>query len=166
MKIAFGYKMGSGKDISVKYLINKYGGKQIRFADALYDILRYAQKTCGLEYKKDRRFLQLIGTEWGRNIDPDIWVKIALNSQPKEGNVYCADVRFKNEFDALKNDGFIMVKLIRDKVNENRIGNGIATHISENELDDYEDDKWDYIIHNNKTLDDLYNTLDKIVKAI
>jgi len=166
MKIAFGYKMGSGKDVCVKYLINTYGGKQIRFADALYDILRYAQKRCGLEYKKDRKFLQLAGTEWGRNIDPDIWIKIALNSQPKEGNIYCADVRFKNEFEALKNDGFTMIKLIRDKVNENRIGNGTTTHISENELDEYGDEQWDYIIYNNNTLDDLFNTLDKITKLI
>lgn len=166
MKIAFGYKMGSGKDISVKFLINKYGGKQMKFANPLYDILKYAQKRCGLEYKKDRKFLQLVGTEWGRNIDPDIWVNLALNNQSKEGNIYCADVRFKNEFEALKNDGFIMVKLIRDKVNENRIGNGISTHISENELDEYGNDRWDYIIYNNNTLNELYDAIDKIVKIV
>ena len=32
MKIAFGYKMRSGKDTAVDYLITKYGGKKITFA--------------------------------------------------------------------------------------------------------------------------------------
>ena len=56
-----------------------------------------------------------------------------------------------------------MVKLIRDKVNENRIGNGTTSHISENELDEYGDEHWDYIIYNNNTLDDLFDAIDKIV---
>lgn len=166
MKIAFGYKMGTGKDVCVKYLINKYGGMQIRFADAIYDILNYAQKRCGLEYKKDRKFLQLIGTEWGRSIDNDIWVKLALKNQEKDSNIYCSDLRFKNEFNALKSDGFIMVKLNRYKVNQNRKGNGSNIHISENDLDEYTDDKWDYVISNNGNLEDLYDNLDIIVNKI
>ena len=164
MKIAFGFKMGTGKDISVKYLINNYGGKKIRFAEPIYDILRYAQRRCGLEYKKDRKFLQLVGTEWGRSIDNDIWINLVLKNQPKEGNIYCADVRFKNEFDALRNNGFIMIKLIRDEVNCNRIGNGTTTHISENNLDEYGDEHWDYILYNNGSLEDLYNELDNIMR--
>jgi hypothetical protein len=163
MKIAFGYKMGTGKDVCVKYLINKYGGMQIRFADAIYDILNYAQKRCGIEQKKDRKFLQLVGTEWGRSIDNDIWIKVALKNQQKDCNIYCSDLRFKNEFDALKNDGFIMVKLIRNKINQNRKGNGSCNHISENELDEYEDYKWDYVILNNGNLEELYDKLDIIV---
>ena len=166
MKIAFGYKMGSGKDICVKYLINRYGGAKIRFAEPLYDILRYVQKRCNLEFKKDRQFLQLIGTEWGRKIDPDIWVNLALKSQPKEGNVFCADVRFKNEFEALKRDGFVLIKLVRNTINENRVGTGNSTHVSENDLDNYEDEKWDYVIDNNGSLDELYNKLDEIVNII
>ena len=163
MKIAFGYKMGTGKDVCVNYLINKYGGTKIKFADAIYDILNYAQKRCGLENKKDRKFLQLVGTDWGRSIDNDIWIKLALKNQEKDNNIYCSDVRFKNEFNALKNDGFIMVKLIRNKINYNRKGNGNSNHISENELDEYTDDKWDYIIINNNNLEDLYCKLDIIV---
>lgn len=66
MKIAFGYKMSSGKDTSVDYLIKKYGGEKISFSKFLYNIMYYVQDLCGLEKEKDRHFLQLIGTEWGR----------------------------------------------------------------------------------------------------
>ena len=67
-----------------------------------------------------------------------------------------------------------IIKLIKEVKNEIRLDKEIKEledrYInlckSIKEEDDYEDDKWDYIIHNNKTLDDLYNTLDKIVKAI
>ena len=164
MKIAFGYKMGSGKDASANYLINKYGGKKISFAEPIYDILKYAQQRCEIKYHKDRNFLQLIGTNWGRNIDPDIWVNLALKNKPVEGNIYCCDLRFKNEFVALKKDGWICVKLVRDKVSENRLNNGEKNHVSENELDIYTDDMWDYIIINNGSLQDLYGELDKIIK--
>lgn len=40
MKIAFGYKMRSGKDTSVEYLIKKYGGEKISFSQPLYEAVR------------------------------------------------------------------------------------------------------------------------------
>ena len=36
IKIAFGYKMGVGKDEACSYLIKKYGGEKISFASPLY----------------------------------------------------------------------------------------------------------------------------------
>ena len=49
MRIAFGCKMGSGKDTAVSYLISKYGGKRLAFADPIYKIQNYAQQLCGFE---------------------------------------------------------------------------------------------------------------------
>jgi hypothetical protein len=63
LKISFSGKAGSGKDVSVKYLIDKYGGKKF-FSKPIYDILYYAQNICGFKQEKDRKFLQWIGTEW------------------------------------------------------------------------------------------------------
>jgi dephospho-CoA kinase len=168
MKIAFGYKMSTGKDTCVDYLIEKYGGKKYSFSKYLYDILYYAQSICKFNQEKDRKFLQWIGTEWGRNIDKDIWVKLFLEdikNDEKNGvkNFFCSDVRFLNEFEALKKNGWICVKLVRRIENDERIGSGNETHISEYELDSLPDDKWDFTIENNGSLEDLKKKLDNII---
>jgi hypothetical protein len=166
MKIAFGYKCGVGKDLSVKYLINKYKGRKIAFADPLYDILYYAQNVCGFKNEKDRKFLQFIGTTWAREKDNDIWVKLALERCKEPGYYYCSDVRFLNEFNALKKNGWVMVKIVKDRVDNKRIGSGEKDHISENELDCLDNTKWDYVITNNGSFKELYEKLDKIVDNI
>ena len=119
LKISFCGKAGSGKDISVKYLIDKYGGEKIYFSKPIYDILYYAQNLCGFKLEKDRKFLQWVGTEWGRNINPNIWVELAVKDIPIKGNVYVSDVRFLNEFYTLKKQGFINIKMIRNNYNYN-----------------------------------------------
>lgn len=164
MKIAFGGKMGTGKDTSVNYLIKKYGGVKISFSDSIYDILYYAQNVCGFKKEKDRKFLQWIGTEWAREKNPEIWIELTLKNYPKDENVYCSDIRFKNELNALKEDGWICIKLNMDDTNNKRIGTGTKNHISEKDLDDLNDDYWDYIIKNDGSLLNLYDKLEKIIE--
>ena len=166
MKIAFGYKMGVGKDTAVEYLINKYGGKQISFASPIYDILNYAQNRCGFKKEKDRQFLQYIGTEWARKKEENIWVRLALESISENTNNFLSDVRFKNELDALKNDNWICIKINKEKVEKNREGTGNTKHSSETELDCVPDDYWDYIINNNGSIEDFYKQLDNIVSLL
>lgn len=168
MKIAFGYKAGSGKDLSVKYLIKKYGGEKIAFSDPLYSILYYAQNVCGFKKEKDRKFLQFIGTEWARNINSDIWIQLLLDNSnnKKNTNIYCSDVRFLNEFDSLKKNGWILIKINRNNVEKKRIGNGDIKHSSETELDILNNDLWDYVIQNDGTIKDLYNKIDNIIDDI
>ena len=161
VKIAFGYKMGSGKDTSVEYLIKKYGGVKVSFSEPLYDILHYAQKVCEFSEEKDRWFLQTIGTEWARNKNPDVWVNLAIKRireiEKENINVYNSDIRFYNELNILKKEGFICVKINREVDRE------FSNHISENELDNVEDREWDYVIDNNGSLEDLYKKIDKII---
>lgn len=164
MKIAFGYKMRCGKDTCAKYLIDKYGGEKISFSKFVYDIMYYAQSICGLKTEKDRKFLQWIGTEWGRSQDPDLWINLTMNDiyntyQNENTNLYCTDVRFINEFTRLKKDGWILCK-----INRNCVEN--SSHISECELDSLKDEEWDFIIENNGSLKKLYNKLDKIIKNL
>ena len=166
LKIAFGGVMGSGKDTCVDYLCTKYPEHtRISFAGALYDILSYAQEKCGFEKNKDRKFLQFIGTEWARNIDENVWINIVLGKDIK-GIGLLSDIRFPNEFNALKNNGWICIKVTRDNIDKNRVGNGDNTHSSELRINDIKDEEWDFIINNNSTLEDLYKRLDKIITKI
>jgi len=62
---------------------------------------------------KNRELLQRFGTEWCRSVDEDVWVKALLRDWRKRGRPPCVvdDVRFPNEFKALRGAGFIMVRL-------------------------------------------------------
>ena len=166
LKIAFGGNMGSGKDTCVDYLCTKYPKHtRISFAGALYDILSYAQEKCGFKKNKDRKFLQFIGTEWARSINENVWIDIVLNKKI-EGIGLLSDIRFPNEFNELKNNGWICIKVTRDNIHKNRVGNGDNKHSSELSINDIKDEEWDFILDNNSSLEDLYKRLDKIITKI
>jgi hypothetical protein len=164
MRIAFGINAGVGKDISVDYLIKKYGGVKHSFAKPLYDILYYAQKKLLLPLEKNRKFLQIVG-DCFREQDDDIFVNLCLmeSNLDKNKNHFISDLRYKNEFDMLKKNGWICIKIIRN-VDESRIGNGDCEHKSEHSLDSVPDNNWHYIIDNNDSLESLYSKLDNIAK--
>jgi hypothetical protein len=88
-----------------------------------------------------REFLQYFGTEVGRNIDKDLWVKALMYSygRDKENHWIIPDVRFPNEADAIRNAGGVLWKIERD-------GSGAGNHISEKLIDDI---NVDLVIENN-----------------
>lgn len=163
IKIAFGHKMRVGKDTACAHLINKYGGNHLSFAMPLYDIQRYAQQRCGFFEEKDREFLQYIGTDWARNKDPDVWVRLALQDHMQDENIFLSDLRFKNEFYALKNSGWFCVKIVRPNENKEE---KVNEHESETSLDSVDDKEWNYIIQNDKNIKDFYNNLDNLYLKI
>ena len=175
MLIAFSGKMGSGKDEAAEYLKEKYSGTKYSFAKPIYDILHYAQFICGFEYKKDRKLLQFIGTEWARNIDKDVWVKIALlniesaKESAKESskeNFFITDLRHLNELKALKEHNWICIQIKRDAIDLDRAGTGNINHSSELELENISADHWDFVIENNGTLSEFHQKLDDIVDTL
>lgn len=163
VKIAFGYKRQVGKDTSCDYLIQKYGGVKLSFAEPLYKILYYAQDTCGLKRTKDRKFLQFVGTEWARTINNNIWVDLliqkiqGINNQ----NIFISDLRFQNEFNALKNHDFICVKINSTNLNDL---DGYLNHQSDKDLDNF--NGWDYIIDNFNSIDKLYDQLNHLYNQL
>jgi hypothetical protein len=163
MKIAFGYGMRVGKDTAANYMMKQVGGKKLSFAHDLYDILHYAQDKCGFKKEKDRKFLQFIGTEWARSIDTNVWIKSVLDKSSGTGNFYVSDLRFKNEFDALKANGWTCVKIIRNDNFVKDSSSSETSHISETELDSLSDHEWDHIIVNNGT-DSYFDELRKLYK--
>jgi hypothetical protein len=160
MKIAFSFKMRSGKDTCVDYLIEKYGGRKITFAKPLYDALYKVQDIFNLPQEKDRSFLQMVG-DWAREKDDHIFVNLALkDSSFTIGNKFCNDLRFLIEYEALKKDGWVCIKINRNT------GLPPSNHRSETELEVLKDEDWDYIIDNNGTLQELYDKLDEILLSI
>lgn len=114
----------------------------------------------------NRKFLQLFGTEVGRAIDPNLWVK-SLLADYREA-VFSAeinhipdwivtDVRFPNEAEAIKAEGGILIRVNRDT-------SVVDDHPSETALDNYED--FDIIISNNGSLQDLVDKVYDIALRI
>ena len=123
-----------------------------------------------------RKLLQLLGTEAGRHIiHPNIWVnalfadynplgfdyKGSVDKEIKGSWVYpnwiVTDVRFPNEANIIKDKGGIMIRINRSQFMID--GKVILKdeHASETGLDDY--DKFDYVIDNDGTVQDL---IDKV----
>jgi len=126
-----------------------------RFANPLYEIHDSLQAimakihpeiTCSARgIPKDGPLLQVIGTEWARAFDPDIWMKIAIkqvNSMLARGlsPVIIDDCRFRNEFHAFDYLNPFTVRLeCSAKTRQERCSmwRDNATHPSEIDLDEY-----------------------------
>lgn len=154
MKIAFGHQARSGKDEAASYLASKFGDSLIlSFSEPVYDIMHYAQRICHFKEEKDRSLLRAIGM-WARDRNENTWVDILIEkvNSSQLRHIFVTDVRFPNEYNALKKLGFVMVKIKRD-VDDSELRN----HESETSLLEYD---WDITIENNSTLEDFYRKLD------
>lgn len=95
-----------------------------------------------------RWLLQNIGTDCFRKlIHPDVWVISTFADYDESKNVVITDVRFKNEADAIKKRGGIVIRIKRPTDDYS------ITHPSETALDDYPN--FDAVINNDGTIDDL-----------
>ncbi|MCK9369448.1 hypothetical protein M0R04_05880 [Candidatus Dojkabacteria bacterium] len=81
-------------------------------------------------------------------VSQDVWVNILFDKLYKDSVYIINDVRYKNEYNRIKDSGGYVIKVVRDDLPEPEYG---ADHQSENDLDDVED--WDYIIRNEKKTD-------------
>jgi hypothetical protein len=102
-----------------------------------------------------RQALIDIGTEVGRAYNDKIWLEnfdhryeqLLLKNRPSL--VIVTDTRFRNEFEHLKRKGFFQIRLYRDT------GMAPIEHISETGQSAIKDEEFDYVLFNNKSLDDL-----------
>jgi hypothetical protein len=147
-------------------------------------------------YLTPRYALQSLGTEWGRNCYPNVWVDHTLRTVEKilkkDGNirlynrvnglwvhevprgmpeehveniksqvpkgVVISDVRYRNEFDAVKNAGGKVIWLRRE---------GVSTpkwdHTSETEMMDIPDNAFDYYLVNDQDKHHLGMMVDRMM---
>ncbi len=85
-----------------------------------------------------RTVLQEIGTEWGRSLDCDVWVRLAA-ADTGHARVVIPDCRFANECAHVRKNGGKVLWLSADT----RLGPHTDTHTSEPTLESLADE-WDY----------------------
>jgi hypothetical protein len=177
-------KAGSGKDTIAKYLHDEYGFATLAFADPmkafcaeLFD-WSYDQLWGPSELREQvdqkwgfspRKALQLLGTEWGRALDENMWVKIGLEKAKqkiKDGypGVVITDCRFKNEIGQVKAAGGSLLRVVRSS---NTGGSsGVAGHASEREQDSIQESEFSAVIRNEGTIEDLHRRIEDFLDAI
>lgn len=134
-----------------------------------------------------RKTLQTLGTEWGRHVDSDMWVKYALKTAREilhQGAQYSrtlgiwsygsapdfvviSDGRFRNEILTLRELGASVWK-IRSSTNTTTATAGVANHKSETEQRTIPDFYYTQILDNDKTagLQALERTVDLAMSSI
>ena len=167
MKLAFLGRMCSGKSTLAKYMVAKYGYEKYSCAGALKNIAKHIGMI-----GKDRTLLQNLGYAI-RQHDNCFFSNIIQKEVHGKECVVVDDVRYIEEYQALKNEGFVFIKLCMfDDVRFQRmmdmglnINKSEIYHDSENQIDML---PYDYIITATTTstkVDDI-EQLEKILSLI
>jgi hypothetical protein len=180
-RVALCGKKYSGKSLAASILTEQYKFTELSFAAPLKEFvistLHVEPKYCYDPAFKEtvipnlnvsaRQLLQTIGTDLFRDTLPtklpalhinnqSIWVySMAQKIKYTAGNIVVADLRFEDECAALRELGFVIVRLERPSTATN-----VDTHISENV-----NVRADIVIDNSGTVAELENKLQAIVDA-
>ena len=153
-------KQGSGKTTLAKKLMMDMHGSQnvtrvilMNFADPIkemHDFCLGVLAHAGIvrDIVKDGPLMQLLGTEWGRKVDPDLWVKMLKGrldrNLAKMGNLFkryvviVGDCRFENEVNFLPEALRVRLECPRDIRKERcEAWRENEYHASETSLDEY-----------------------------
>ena len=187
---------GSGKDTVAKLLVQEYDFVRMAFADPMKRIVmavwpftpeqlwgpssRRAETPPGRDRPTAREALQLLGTEWGRKLDEDVWVRRTLmeaehllgrgglytpqvgyrpiGGLARPGGVVISDVRFDNEVDWIRKAGGRVWKLHR-RVEDPE--GGAENHASERGITGADAD-----IYNGGSVDDLKATVRRHMEGV
>jgi len=157
VRIAFSGKMQVGKTTSANYLVKKYGFVKLSFAGKLKEIAHDLFPEQFEKGEKPHKLLQDLGIKM-REIDEDVWARYVIrkvDSLPKESNVAIDDLRFLNEYKAVKNAGFFVVRIMRDVP-----PSPLSNHQSETEVERM---PFDWVIYNIRSFERLYKALDRVL---
>jgi hypothetical protein len=165
LRLALGHQSRVGKDTFADYVLYRFGGVKLSFAGDLYEVAGCVQKYLGKPVEKDPNLLQLLGTMLRDHYSQDLWIerlekkidRITKNN-PHE-NIVITDVRFPNELEFVRRNGFVAVGIDRPERPLDRN----QAHISENGLSIGD---FDYRIKNNEKEIDYYEKIDKFIERI
>lgn len=191
MIIALCGKKGSGKDTVADIIVKDYNFIKYRFADDIKKIAKilfdftdeqlHGQDKDKLDEKWNitpREFFQKFGTEYIQEIFPktfptlfdninkkEFWLKkfeLWYNYHNKLNNnffVVISDLRFEHEYNYIKNLGGYIIKVERDNLKDKLN----IYHISETGLDNYDKNKFNFVIKNNGSKEDLKKIIKKFL---
>lgn len=161
--------MGVGKSTAIE-LLRAQGEtvSVVKFAQPLYDVQEFLYSRISSVYSrpesfvKDRKLLQWIGTDWGREtlsqtLWVDLWKAEVRRLSATGALIVCDDVRFDNEAEAVHALGGVVIKITSDRALDRiTTANGIQNHKSEAGI---RPSLVDFIIQNNCTLADFNTAL-------
>jgi hypothetical protein len=181
IKLALCGRLRSGKDTAAQYLTIFYDFQPFAFADPLKRYLHEIFPHVPRE-PKPRRLLQLFGQKL-REIDPDVWVNLTMHKideylrqhacdcSPLKPRVVVTDCRQQNEYDRLRAEGFVFIRINAD--DELRIkraleaGDDFTVHDLAHETELLVDSfDVDYEVDNNGTTPELYEQIDAIMREL
>jgi hypothetical protein len=167
---------GVGKDTVRQILEEEHGYQGIAFADPIREMLTELLSMAGTDraymHRRDlkeatipelgtsyRHLAQTLGTEWGRSISPDFWVRVTANRIGRMKPNICwvfSDVRFPNEVEFIRECLGVIWRIERAGIDP------VRNHASETHAQTMPADR---VIDNNGTLDDLWSTVDAIMNT-
>lgn len=143
--VGLGHKARHGKDTVAGHILQLVpGARRYSFADDLYALCRVLY---GMG-EKDAPLLQRVGTEVGRSVDENIWVRAVYHKllQDRPPLAVFPDTRFPNEVNLVKAMGGTTVKVTRLNPDDTPFVDPSrpSDHPSEASLNSYDD--WDWHI--------------------
>src|SRR5690606_18973641 len=117
------------------------------------------------------RCAQQLGTDIGRALDSQVWLRYFLRHLPS-GDIVCDDVRFVDEARALREASFVLIRLrASDEVLADRLARRAgerrdAGHPSEHGLEGLPDSWWDAVWDTSEPLEVTLSRLDRLVERL
>jgi dephospho-CoA kinase len=173
VKIALTGRIRAGKDTVAEYLQESYGFNRYAFGNGIRDICKRAFPYL-LEHGKPRALYQGVGQAL-REFDQDVWVKyldrVIEDECWPEDHIIITDLRQPNEYKHLREKGFFIVRVSSSfKTRFTRAylqGDTFSVQDFNHETEAYVDRfQVDYILSNDKTVDDLYREIDTLLKYL
>jgi len=168
-------KARSGKDTIANIIETENRTRKISFAAPIKEAFRAVfgwhpdsypdrkeQRIPGFNFTP-REAMQTLGTEWGRNLQSDLWLKIAqrkIDSAREQQNYFkyivITDVRFDNEAFLIRKNGGIIIEVTRNDREH------VAAHSSEDGLSF---EAADFTIFNDGSLNELKDNVFKVLTS-
>lgn len=175
IKLALTAKMRAGKSVLSGYANLMYGFHPFAFGDALKAHFHRLFPHIPTE-PKPRALYQSYG-QFCRGIEPNVWVDAtmrdiaAFNKRESGRNILVEDVRQPNEFDRLKAEGFVIIRINSpDELRRQRMVDAGDTftdadlaHDTESHVDSF---SADYEIWNSGTINDMTAQFDVIIREL
>ncbi len=171
---------GHGKD-TARSILEEHGFIGLAFADPIRQMIRQLLDSAGIdtdcmdvrELKEStipelgvsyRQMAQTLGTEWGRSLHPDIWLRLAdafisdcYDADTFNTHFVVSDVRFPNEADWVRERGGVIWRVARPGIE------AVRPHASESSVDLITPD---LVIDNTGTIDDLHAAVERALHTL